>query len=93
MLEDELPRLYGLHGPVATLRLGVAPRRRMVSVETRALNRTATHLADAEGFCFTRTSLEQNGPRNRPATLPAGTLIEAIRRTGVPVRTSRDAGD
>ncbi|PTW55778.1 pyroglutamyl-peptidase [Breoghania corrubedonensis] len=93
MLEEDLPRLYATHAPDAIIHFGVAGRRRMISIETRARNIASTQRADAAGFCYPHKLLDPDGPRCRPATVPAGTLIEAVHKAGLPVRTSRDAGD
>ncbi|MEI2384588.1 peptidase C15 [Breoghania sp. JC706] len=93
MLEAELPRLYADHAPEAIVHFGVAGRRRMISIETRARNVASMSRADASGFCRPQAVLEPEGPRHRASTVPAGTLIEAVNRAGLEARTSRDAGD
>ncbi len=90
MLEEELPRLYEAHSPAAVVHFGVASRRRMICIETRARNEAAG--LDASGASCNRSRLDSDGPAARPATLPVRPLVSAVAASGARVRASRDAG-
>jgi pyroglutamyl-peptidase len=78
--------------PDAILHLGLAGRRRAMSVETRAINRAGPLHPDAAR----RRAEQRIRPGGLPvltATYPAGRIVAAIRTTGVDVRRSIDAGD
>ncbi|AXS39885.1 peptidase C15 [Breoghania sp. L-A4] len=91
MLEAELPALYGAHRPDAVVHFGVAARRAMVCIESRARN--AASGLDAAGCCRPGHSLlAPGGPLARSSTLPTGRLVSAVEACGVRARVSRDAG-
>lgn len=77
--------------PDVIILLGVAARRRRVSVETRALNFAHPLRPDAARLCPPRV-LRQGGPAVLKATWPAPRIRAAIAAAGVPVHLSRDAG-
>lgn len=90
-LETELGPLLA-EAPLAVLMIGVAGRTRRVRVEMRAANRASRLMPDAGGSPSRRLTLTTSGPAARWAG-PAAARAEAIlRRTGLPVRLSRDAG-
>lgn len=78
--------------PRAVLMIGVAGRARRVRVESRAVNRASRLMPDAGGLTSRRLTLDGSGPagrRSRPLALQAEVLL---RRAGIPVRASQDAG-
>lgn len=77
--------------PDVIVLLGVAARRRRVSVETRALNFAHPLRPDAAKRCPPRV-LVPGGPAVLKATWPAARIRAAIGAAGVPVHLSRDAG-
>ena len=80
------------HRPDAILHLGLASRRRHVSIETRASNRAGILHPDASGRPADLV-LVPGAPATLPATYPAARICAALRRGGVEARLSRDAGD
>jgi pyroglutamyl-peptidase len=78
--------------PHAILHLGLAGRRRAVSVETRALNRANPLHPDAAGR-RTAQSLLADGQPVFAATYPAHRVLAAIQAAGAPAKRSIDAGD
>ncbi|KAA2237346.1 peptidase C15 [Salinarimonas soli] len=78
--------------PDAVLMLGVAARRRHVSVETRAVNRVSRLFPDAGGRVASRLAFRPGGPHLRRARAPLAGLIRALRGSGLDAHASRDAG-
>ncbi len=88
----DLPRLVGENRPDAILLLGLAPRERMLRVELRGENRRRTLHPDATGLAPALHRLEPAGPAERRSRVDAPALLAVLRRSGFPVRLSRDAG-
>ncbi len=86
-----LQRHLHRHAPDAVLLMGVAPRRRVLCVETRAVNAAADRPDAARRHPPTRLIEAAAAPVLR-ATARVPALVAAARETGVPVRLSRDAG-
>ncbi len=78
--------------PDVILHLGLASRRRVVSVETRAVNRANPLHPDAARR-RTAQSLAAHGPARLPSTYPAAQVAAAARRTWPATALSIDAGD
>lgn len=76
----------------AVLMLGVAGRRRGLSVEVQALNRASRLFPDATGRVAGGLALTPGSPLRRPTRAPAGAVLRALRGAGVPASLSRDAG-
>ncbi|MEA1833974.1 peptidase C15 [Methylobacterium durans] len=77
--------------PAAVLMFGVSGRARRMRIEVRARNRASRLFPDATGRRAARLALDPAGPSER--TSPAAPAAVAIlRRHGVPVAASRDAG-
>ena len=93
MLDTELAALHRDHAPHAIMHFGVAGRRRLISVETRARNAATTVNTDAAGHIRNAARLQSDGPDSRRATLNAAPLLAALDGAGLPARRSRDAGD
>lgn len=79
-------------GPDAVLMLGLAGRRRWLSVEIRAQNRLSLRHKDAAGALPDARQIRRDGPAQMRARAPLGPLAAAGRRQGLPTRLSRDAG-
>ncbi|MFH1556637.1 MAG: peptidase C15 [Pseudomonadota bacterium] len=76
--------------PDAILLLGVASRRRVVCVESRAVN-AAGSFPDASGAAMTTRKLSE-GPAEIRSSADLPRLLAAMRTAGLPVALSRDAG-
>jgi pyroglutamyl-peptidase len=88
------PALAALEGelaPDAALHFGLAGRRRVVTVETRAHNRNRLFSVDADKRLPCGLLLERGGPATRRASAPVTRLISALDRA-TPTRSSIDAG-
>jgi pyroglutamyl-peptidase len=90
-LDDALAPLLA-EGPLAVLMIGVAGRARRVRVEVRAANRASRLMPDAGGAPARRLTLDPHGPAGRHAGTAARKAEAILRRAGLPVRVSRDAG-
>lgn len=87
-----LDAVMARENPDAVVHLGLAARRRRVSVETRARNRVTTLKPDAFGRHVVAPTL---APRLSPrrSTWNARLLCHALRREGIDAALSADAGD
>jgi pyroglutamyl-peptidase len=77
--------------PTIALHFGVSHRARGFVVETRALN-ARRDIVDACGEAPDGVCVVSDGPGELRATLPTGLIVEMLRRKGLPVQLSRDAG-
>lgn len=91
-LQPRLEALTAAHRPDAILLLGVAGRRRCVSVETRAVNRANPLHPDAAGHSPAQV-LVAGGPHELAATFPCGQILAALDAAGIDAELSRWAGD
>ena len=89
----KLAALLATTRPDAILHLGLAARRKAVSVETRAVNRLGMLHPDARGRCAPAAAIIPEGAPIWRARAPAGRLVVALAAAGVPTRLSIDAGD
>ncbi|HSP25535.1 MAG TPA: peptidase C15 [Saliniramus sp.] len=78
--------------PDAILMLGVAARRRHVSVEMRATNRVSRLMPDAGGRIAPQLAFQPGAPAALRSHAPLVPMLWAMRRRGVDARLSRDAG-
>jgi len=90
-VDRELPRLIARHKPDALLMFGLAPRARVLRIETRARNAVAL-LPDAGGGSLPRHAIEPGSPATMPLPAPTQRLLGAVRATGLAAALSRDAG-
>jgi pyroglutamyl-peptidase len=89
----ELEKLVARTHPDAIVHLGLASRRKQVSVETRAVNRlTILHPDAAKRRALTRT-VQAGGLPSLRSALGTRSLVTLMRRSGVPTCLSIDAGD
>jgi pyroglutamyl-peptidase len=92
-LSPLLSRLFAATSPDAVLLLGVAGRRRRLTVETLARNRVSILKPDAarrRAFC---RFIVHGGPDGLRAPCSAPRLAALARRSGLAAAPSRDAGD
>ncbi|MFG1424746.1 pyroglutamyl-peptidase I [Roseixanthobacter glucoisosaccharinicivorans] len=82
-------RIHALK-PDVILLLGVASRRRVVCVESRAVN-AAGSFPDASGAAMTSRKLSE-GPAEIRSRADLPRLLAALRTAGLPAALSRDAG-
>jgi pyroglutamyl-peptidase len=89
-VDRDLPRLLVKHKPDALLMFGVAPRAKMLRIETRARN-TSGSFPDISGRSLPGRRIQADGPPD--LALPYGRhLLAAVRRMRARVTLSRDAG-
>lgn len=87
-----LAELVDEHDPVAAVHFGISRRARGFVVEMRARN-LAANVCDARGAYPPAQCVQADGPDEIGATLPVNLIVERLRRLGLPVQLSRDAGD
>jgi pyroglutamyl-peptidase len=90
------PRLKALAAkvrPDACLHLGLAARRKVLSVETRALNRISPLRRDACKAAPARFRISPGGPEVLRSTFPAPAIAAALTAAGLPARLSGNAGN
>jgi pyroglutamyl-peptidase len=92
-LSPLLCRLFIEKMPDAVLLLGVAARRKSLSVETVARNRVSLLRPDAAKQRAWSRFIVHGGPAILPSPCPAARLVALARKTGLPARLSHDAGD
>ena len=90
-VDRDLPKLVARYKPDALLMFGLAPRARMVRIETRARNGVML-LPDASGAALKRHAIEPDGPATVALPAPVRSLLAAARVARVPATLSRDAG-
>jgi pyroglutamyl-peptidase len=89
-LDRDLPKLLARR-PDVLLIFGLAGRRQHVCIETRARNRRSILFPDVNGWRPERTVIER-GQRVLTGNAPFPYLLNALRRSALPARLSRDAG-
>ena len=92
-LSPKLCRLFAETSPDAVLLLGVAARRRKLSVETLARNRVSMLRPDAAKQLAWSRSIAHGAPDFLCSPCPAARLVALARKSGVPAAVSRHAGD
>ena len=89
----ELEELVARTHPDAIVHLGLASRRKQVSVETRAVNRITILHPDAAKRRAAARAVRAGGLPALRSPLARPSLVMLMRRTGVPTQLSIDAGD
>jgi len=79
--------------PDAVLHFGLASRRRLISIETRAQNRLTLLHPDAEGRLASSPIIRAGKPDALAALVPVSHLNAMLKAEGFGSRLSRDAGD
>ncbi len=90
-VDHDLPRLFA-GAPDIVVMFGLAGRRRELCIETRARNAVSVLFPDARGCRPPRSIIALGGPSAQKTRAPAASLLGAARSSGVPARTSREAG-
>ena len=89
-VDRDLPRLLAKHKPDALLMFGLAPRAKVLRIETRARNASGS-FPDISGRSLPGRQIRIDGPPD--LALPHGSkLLAAVRSIKVPATLSRDAG-
>jgi pyroglutamyl-peptidase len=89
-VDRDLPKLLARKPDVLVI-FGLAGRRRHVCIETRARNARSTLFPDVSGWRPDRAAIDP-GQRALTGNAPFPRLLNALRRTALPARLSRDAG-
>ena len=89
-VDRDLPKLLA-RKPDVVLIFGLAGRRREVCIETRARNRRSILFPDVSGWRPQRAVIKP-GQHALTGNAPFPRLLNALRRTALPARLSRDAG-
>ena len=92
-VDRELPGLIAKHRPDAILMLGLAARRRHVSIELFARNRMSAGFPDASGVVPPRAAIAAGAVAATRGRAEFSRLVAAARATRVTTRLSRDAGN
>jgi pyroglutamyl-peptidase len=87
-----VPPLVARVDPDACLHLGLAPRERMVRIETRGENRTRSLSPDVRGKRPVHRALRPGAPKALKGTPRAAVLLAGLARAGIRARLSNDAG-
>ena len=78
--------------PIACVHLGLAPRERMIRLETRGENRTRALSPDVKGRRPAMRALRPGAPGALRSTASVAPLLAQLRRAGLRARLSNDAG-
>lgn len=92
-LRPRLAKLAGETRPDAIVHFGLAGRRKIISVETRARNRVNLLHPDAAGAPAHGLTGMAGGAEFVQARVPAPQIVAALRRAGIASGLSNDAGD
>ena len=92
-IEPELANQLAAAKPDASLHLGLAGRRSVLTIETRAKNKITSLHPDAARRRSKRATIAIGGPDWRKTRLPVARLVAAMRETGAASQLSHDAGD
>jgi pyroglutamyl-peptidase len=92
-LSPLLSRLFAFKSPDAALLLGVAARRKGLTIETVARNRVSLLKPDAARKNAWSRFIVHGGPAVLPSPVPAARLAALARKSGLAAGVSRDAGD
>jgi pyroglutamyl-peptidase len=90
--QARLEALRARHKPHAVLHLGLAARRRRLTLEARASNRMSLLAADASGARAGERLLEPGGPAARRTRAPLPHMLADLRGRGLAAALSQDAG-
>jgi len=92
-VDRELPALISAHRPDAIVMLGLAARRRHVSIEVFARNRVSSWFPDASGMVPPRAVIAAGAAASTRGRVEFSRLLAAARATRVKTMLSRDAGN
>jgi pyroglutamyl-peptidase len=91
-VDRELPALLARERPDVLLMFGLAPRRRLIRIETRARNALTGAVPDASGQLPAASQIAPGGRAALPLRAPAQRLVAAVRAARIPAAPSSDAG-
>jgi pyroglutamyl-peptidase len=91
-VDRELPELLARERPDALIMFGLAPRRRHISIETRARNALTRAVADASGQLPAASMIAPGACAALLLPAPAQRLVAAVRAAGMSAVLSSDAG-
>jgi pyroglutamyl-peptidase len=91
-VDRELPALLARERPHALVMFGLAPRRRHISVETRARNALTGAVPDASGHRPVASLIAPGARAALSLRGPAQRLVAAVRTAGMSAALSSDAG-
>jgi pyroglutamyl-peptidase len=92
-VDRELPALLAGERPDALVMFGLAPRRRHISIETRARNALSRAVRDASGHLPVASQIAPGAPATLSLRGPAQRLVAAVRAAGMQAALSGDAGN
>ena len=90
-IDRDLSKLLA-HKPDVMLIFGLAARRWQICIETRARNAHSILFPDVAGYRPTHPAIESGETSALRGNAPFPHLLNALRRTALPARLSRDAG-
>ena len=90
-IDRELPALIARHAPQVIVMFGLAPRAKMIRIETRARN-LLTSFPDAGRYSPPHRSIARHQPARHLRAAFTIRLLHAARTGGLPASLSRDAG-
>jgi pyroglutamyl-peptidase len=88
---QRLAELLRETSPFVALHFGVSRRARGFVIEQRAVN-VAAESCDASGAMPVNCAVAAGGPGELQSTFPASLILTRLRRLGLPVKLSRNAG-
>ena len=91
-VDEELPALIERERPDVLLMFGLATRTKFLRIETCARNACSALLSDVGGILPRGRRICPGGASVLRGRAPMAQLLVAARKTGVPVRTSHNAG-
>jgi pyroglutamyl-peptidase len=91
-VDRDLPALLTREQPDALIMFGLAPRRRLISIETWARNALSCALPDASGHLPAASMIVPGGHAVLALRSPAQRLVAAVRAVRISAALSRDAG-
>jgi pyroglutamyl-peptidase len=90
-VDREMPKLFAAK-PDVVLIFGLAGRRRMLCIETRARNAVSLLFPDVCGHRPRSGVIDPDAPPSRRGNAPFAELLRAVGASPFPARLSRDAG-
>lgn len=92
-VESVIENLLAEHKPDIVLHMGLAARRKNITLETIARNRLSRIHPDASGLNASHPVIDSDGPTARKARWPVARLTASLNHFGIATACSRDAGD
>jgi len=92
-VDRDLPALIAREQPDTLIMFGLAPRRRLISIETRARNALTCAVPDASGHLPAASVIVPGGHAVLALRSPAQRLVTAVRAVRISAAISSDAGN